>query len=411
VNEPSADTPEPLRREARRQLDVLTRGAVEVLQADELYRRLVESLTSGRPLTVKLGLDPTAPDIHLGHVLVLDKLRQFQDLGHRVVLIIGDFTARIGDPSGRNSARPPLSEERVAAFGRTYLEQATRVLDPGTLTLSHNHEWLSALGLPDLMGLMSRVTLARILEREDFHQRMIQHQPLHMHELLYPLMQAYDSVAIEADVELGGMDQKFNLMTARQIQEASGQRPEVAILMPMLVGLDGVKKMSKSLGNYVGITDPPADMYGKTMSVPDDLVEEWGRRVLGWPEGSVGARMQAGEHPRDVKASLAHGLVERFWGRADADLAAESFAQTFREGRIPSDAPTVSLPEGGGPEGWPAVDVVAALPGVGSRSEARRLLTQGGVTVDGARVEVDAAVRLAPGSWVRLGRRRFFRYQ
>lgn len=407
-----AALPASAQREAARQLEWLAAGAVEVLQRNELLARLGESLHTNRPLTIKLGLDPTAPDIHLGHVLVLDKLRQFQDLGHRVVLIIGDFTARIGDPSGRSQTRPALSSEAIEAFGQTYLEQATKILKADRLELRHNHEWLSPLGSVDLMALMSRITLARMLEREDFHNRMAAHQPLHLHELLYPLMQAYDSVAIAADVELGGLDQKFNFMTARQIQEASGQAPEVALLMPMLVGLDGTKKMSKSLGNYVGITDAPADMYGKTMSVPDALVPSWGERVLGWEPGAVERRLAGGEHPRDLKATLAEGVVARFHGAEAAGEAAHAFQQTFREREVPAEAPRIPLPPGAaGPAGLAALDVVAALPGVGSRSEARRLLQQGGVTVDGHRLEVDGLVRVASGSWVRVGRRRFFRYQ
>lgn len=403
------EVPPSVQREAERQLEWLVAGALEVLQRDELLARLAESLCTNRPLTIKLGLDPTAPDIHLGHVLVLDKLRQFQDLGHRVVLIIGDFTARIGDPSGRSQTRPALSGEAIAAFGQTYLEQATKILDPARLELRHNHEWLAPLGLADLMALMSRITLARMLEREDFHTRMAAHQPLHLHELLYPVMQAYDSVAIEADVELGGLDQKFNFMTARQIQEASGQAPEVALLMPMLVGLDGTKKMSKSLGNYVGITDAPADMYGKTMSVPDALVASWGERVLGWQPGDAERRLAGGEHPRDLKASLAEGVVARFHGAQAAEEAAQAFRQTFRDGEVPADAPQIPLPDGAGAVA--ALDMVAALPGVGSRGEARRLLQQGGVTVDGQRVDLGDVVAVAPGSWVRIGRRRFFRYQ
>lgn len=404
--------PPAVRQEAARQVDLLADGAVEVLQREDLMARVAASLSTGRPLTVKLGLDPTAPDIHLGHVLVLDKLRQFQDLGHRVVLIIGDFTARIGDPSGRSQTRPALSAEAILAFGQTYLEQATKILKPQGLELRHNHEWLAPLGLADLLGLMSRMTLARLLEREDFHTRMAAHQPLHLHELLYPLMQAYDSVAIQADVELGGMDQKFNLMTARQFQEASGQLPEVALLMPMLVGLDGVRKMSKSLGNYVGILDAPHDMYGKTMSVPDELVPSWGERVLGWPHGSVEARREAGEHPRDIKAALAEAVVARFHGAGAGPKAAAAFANTFRDGAIPEDAPVVPRPAAAlGPPGLAAVDLVAALPGIGSRAEARRLLQQGGVTADGRRLGPEDCVELAPGSWVRIGRRRFFRYQ
>ena len=402
--------PAPVQREAARQLEWLAAGAVELLQRGELLTRLAESLHTNRPLTVKLGLDPTAPDIHLGHVLVLDKLRQFQDLGHRVVLIIGDFTARIGDPSGRSQTRPALSSKAIDAFGQTYLEQATKILKPDQLELRHNHEWLSPLGLADLMALMSRITLARMLEREDFHNRMAAHLPLHLHELLYPVMQAYDSVAIAADVELGGLDQKFNLMTARQIQEASGQAPEVALLMPMLVGLDGVKKMSKSLGNYVGITDAPAEMYGKTMSLPDELVASWGEGVLGWERGAAEQRRASGEHPRDLKASLAEQVVARFHGAGAAAEAARTFSQTFREGEVPADAPEVPLLPGAA-AGVAALDLVAALPGVGSRGEARRLLQQGGVTVDGRRVDVADSVRLGRGSWVRVGRRRFFRYQ
>lgn len=389
-----------------REVTLLCRGTVEVVQPEELAAKLRQSKQTGRPLTVKLGLDPTAPDIHLGHTVVLEKLRQFQELGHQVVLLIGDFTGRVGDPTDRSAARKQLTSEAVEAFGRTYVDQAVKILDPDRMVVRYNSEWLAPLTFQDLIELMAQLTLARLLEREDFHRRFTEHLPLHLHELLYPLMQGYDSVALKADVELGATDQRFNIMTARQIQEAYGLKPEVAFFMPLLEGTDGVKKMSKSLGNYVGISEPPGDMYGKVMSIPDGLVNRWGTLLLGWPEGRFAALTASGGNPRDLKGELAEGLVARFWGGEAATGAARQFVDTFRRGEVPDDAPRVALPT----SPVTAIDLVAGLPGVPSRAEARRLLTQGAITLDGVRIGKDDTLQVLDGSWVRVGRHRFFRF-
>jgi tyrosyl-tRNA synthetase len=388
-----------------RQLDVLLRGTVEVVDAESLARKLHRAHAAGRPLTVKLGLDPSAPDIHLGHTVVLEKLRQFQEFGHRVVLLIGDFTGRVGDPTDKSATRRQLTEDEVAEFARTYVDQATKVLDPRRITVRYNSEWLAPLTFQDLIRLMAHVTLARLLEREDFHRRMAEHLPLHLHELLYPLMQGYDSVALAADVELGGNDQRFNIMTARQLQQAYGQEPEVAMFLPLLEGTDGVKKMSKSLGNYVGITDPPFEMFGKVMSIPDGLVGRWGTLLLSWPaDKTMGA---TGPAARALKAELAEALVARFWDAVAAAEARAAFDRTFKNREIPADATPVALPA---ERPTAAVDLVAALPGIASRGEARRLLSQNAVEVDGRRIGPGDMVEVTAGSWVRVGRHRFFRF-
>lgn len=391
------------------QLDLLCRGTVEVVQPDTLRQKLERSRRTGRPLVVKLGLDPTAPDIHLGHTVVLEKLRQFQELGHQVVLLIGDFTGRVGDPTDRTATRRQLTSREVDEFARTYVEQAAKILDRSRLEIRYNSEWLAPLTFQDLIELMAQMTVARVLEREDFHRRFTGHLPLYLHELLYPLMQGYDSVALRADVELGGTDQRFNIMTARQIQEAYGQEPEVAMLMPLLEGLDGVRKMSKSAGNYIGITEPPQEMYGKVMSIPDGLIGRWGTLLLGWPPDQAEAGIRAGDNPRDWKARLAREIVARFWGPEAAREQEARWDRTFRRGEVPADAPVLPLPAGA--EDLAAVDLVAGLPGIASRGEARRLLSQGGVTLDGVRLDKDQRVTVRPGSWVRLGRHRFFRFE
>jgi tyrosyl-tRNA synthetase len=380
-----------------------------VVSRDLLEAKLERSQRTGTPLIVKLGVDPTAPDIHLGHTVVLEKLRQFQELGHQVVFLIGDMTGRIGDPSGRSETRRQLSKEDVEKFAETYVAQAGKVLDRDRLILRYNSEWLEPLHLAELIDLMSRMTVARILERDDFHERFSQHFPIHLHELLYPLMQAYDSVALKADVELGGTDQRFNILTARQIQEAYGQEPEVGLFMPILEGTDGVRKMSKSLGNYVGVEEPPDEIFGKVMSIPDSLIARWFQLLLGERPEVIGERFKAGENPRDIKAELARRLVARFWGEDWGRRAQENFDRTFRERVVPDDAPVLPWRADWAQVG--AIELVAGLPGIPSRQEARRLLTQGAVTVDGERLEMGSTVSLHPGSWIKVGKHRFFRVQ
>jgi tyrosyl-tRNA synthetase len=376
---------------ARNAIDCLPEGA------------LLERLQTGRPLRVKLGLDPTASDLHLGHAVVMQKLREFQDAGHTVVLIIGDFTARVGDPSGRSATRPVLSGEEIDAHARTYVEQASKVLltDEGSFEMRFNAEWLD-MGMEDLFRLARVPTVAQLLERDDFAQRMEAREPISLLELLYPVLQGYDSVAVKADVELGGTDQTFNLLMARSIQTAYGVPPQVVLTVPLLTGIDGVQKMSKSFGNQIGITEPPAAMYGKTMSIPDALLEEWYSLLLG---GSP----PAGEGPRDAKHALARALVERFWGAEAAAEAAAGFERVFVAGELPADIEeavvratnrAVHLPE-----------VISELFGV-SRSEARRAIAQGGVRLDGEPVAADVLDLPAAeldGRVLQVGKRRFRR--
>lgn len=389
------------------QVDWLINGADDVVSKDWLASKLERSYRTETPLIVKLGVDPTAPDIHLGHTVVLEKLRQFQELGHTVVFLIGDMTGRIGDPSGRSDTRRPLSSSDVKAFAMTYVQQAGRVLNPDRLILRYNSEWLQGLDLGMMLELMSRMTVARILERDDFRMRLSEHLPLHLHELMYPLMQAYDSVALKADVELGGTDQRFNILTARQIQEAYGQEPEVALLMPLLEGTDGHRKMSKSLGNYVGVDEPADEVYGKVMSIPDELMARWYSLLLSEPPSYVADQIGVGENPRDIKARLARRLTARFCGDGAAAIAEVHFEKTFREKEVPQDAPVIPYEKA--MEDISALDLVAGLPGISSRQEARRLLTQGAVTVDGVRVEMAHRVSLRPDSWIKVGKRRYFR--
>ncbi|MFO7245249.1 MAG: tyrosine--tRNA ligase [Bacillota bacterium] len=395
-------------------MQVLRRGAVEILEEHELREKLARSLREGRPLRVKLGMDPSAPDIHLGHTVVLRKLRQFQDLGHQVILVIGDFTARVGDPTGRKTTRPALTVEQVRANARTYADQVFRILDPQRTRLVYQ-EWFEEMGFDDVLRLAATYTVARMLEREDFKNRLETGQPISLHELFYPLMQAYDSVALEADVELGGTDQKFNLLVARDVQREYGQEPEVALLMPLLVGTDGVEKMSKSLGNYIGLTDPPGEMYGKTMSIPDPLIVPYLELLTDMPEAEIERIRQAmasGDlNPRDAKMMLARLLVAQYHGEAAAREAEERFVQVFQRRELPEDIPEVRLePEMVRSGAARVVDLLVAAGLVESRSEARRMVRQGAVSVDGRRIDDEqAAVAVSDGSVVRVGRRRFAR--
>jgi tyrosyl-tRNA synthetase len=384
--------------EAARTAAYLARNTVECLPAGALAERLA----TGRPLRAKLGLDPTAPDIHLGHTVVLQKLREFQDLGHTVVLIVGDFTARVGDPSGRSATRPMLSGEEIDAHARTYVEQAGKVLRTDErLEVRHNGEWLD-MPTEDLFRLARVPTVAQLLEREDFARRMAASEPVSLLELLYPVLQGYDSVAVRADVELGGTDQTFNLLMGRALQTTHGQRPQVVLTVPLLTGTDGERKMSKSYGNHVGITDPPEEMYGKTLSIPDSVLGEWYGLLLGTapPEG-VG--------PRDAKHALARALVARFHGEETAAAAAERFQRVFVEHALPEDIEEYELAPQNGVVHLP--QLIAEAFG-GSRSEARRKLAQGGVKLDGEPVapdRLDVPASELEGRVLQLGRRQFRR--
>jgi tyrosyl-tRNA synthetase len=377
----------------------LTRNAVHALPAGELERKLA----TGRQLRVKLGLDPTTADIHLGHTVVLQKLREFQDLGHKVVLIVGDYTARVGDPSGRSKTRPVVSGEEIDANLRTYSEQAMKVLldDPDLLEIRRNSEWLD-MQMEDLFRLARTATTAQILERDDFARRWAAREPITILELLYPLLQGYDSVAIRADVELGGTDQKFNLLLGRDVQRAYGLEEQAILTTPILTGTDGVEKMSKSLGNYVGVTDPPEDMFGKTMKVPDSAMAEWYRLLLD-------RDVPAGLGARDAKRALARELVARFWGADAAARAEEHFDRVFVRRDVPEDIEEASFAAANGTVHVPAL--IAETFG-GSRSDARRILAQGGVKLDGTALgpdEQDVPADRLDGAVLQVGKRRFRR--
>ncbi|HUR84368.1 MAG TPA: tyrosine--tRNA ligase [Solirubrobacteraceae bacterium] len=375
----------------------LARDAVDCLPAGALERKLAE----GRPLRVKLGLDPTAPDVHLGHTVVLRKLREFQDLGHVVVLIIGDYTARVGDPSGRSSTRPVLSGEEIDANARTYVEQAAKVLDPDRIELRHNSEWLD-MPMEQLFALTRTTTVAQLLERDDFAKRYAAREPISILELLYPLMQGYDSVAVRSDVELGGTDQKFNLLLARDIQRAYGVPEQVALTMPILPGVDGERKMSKSLGNHIGVGESPQEIYGKTLSVPDDAMAGWYSLLLG--EGTP-ADLSA----RDAKHALARRLVERFHSAADAGAAAEHFDRVFVRHGLPEEIEDFAFTVSDGLVHLPAVIAEA----VGrTRSDARRMLSQGAVKLDGEPLgsgDLDLEPERLDGAILQVGKREFRR--
>ncbi|MGI6647947.1 MAG: tyrosine--tRNA ligase [Bacillota bacterium] len=397
------------------QLEVLRRGTAEIIPEDELINKLVKSRREGKPLKAKLGLDPTAPDIHLGHTVVLNKLRQIQDLGHHVILIIGDFTGRIGDPSGRSETRKQLTEAEVLANAETYKEQIFKVLDPNRTQIVFNSEWLGPMTFAQVVELGAKYTLARMLERDDFTKRFKQGLPISIHELFYPLMQGYDSVHLQADIELGGTDQKFNLLVGRALQREYGQEPQIAITMPILEGLDGVQKMSKSLGNYVGVNEAPREMYGKIMSLPDELMLRYFELVTRVPLSEINQIAQGLEqstlHPRDVKMRLAREIVTMYHGSEAAQAAEAEFRKVFQQGELPDDLPEVLVPAKEITEGRIWIGrLLVVLNLVPSTSEARRLVTQGGVQIDGQRIDDPAAnVLLKDGNVVRAGRRKFAR--
>ena len=386
---------------------VFRRGADELLVEGELRAKLAR----GRPLNIKEGFDPTRPDLHLGHTLQFNKLRQLQDLGHHVVFLVGDFTTLIGDPTGRNVTRPPLSADEVAANAKTYTDQAFLILDRERTEIAFNSKWLGALGSDGMIRLAAKYTVARMLERDDFAKRYAAEQPIAIHEFLYPLAQGYDSVALRTDVELGGTDQKFNLLVGRELQRHYGQDPQCILTLPLLEGLDGVNKMSKSLDNYVGITEPPPAMFGKLMSISDPLMWRYYELLSFRPESEIAALRRAcdeGRNPRDAKAMLAHEIVARFHSRAAADAALAEFDARFRQGALPDDMPEVTLHAGGA--GMPIAQVAKQAGIVESTSEALRLIAQRGLKVDGD-VVADKALVVASGATVviQAGKRKFAR--
>ncbi|WP_208425544.1 MULTISPECIES: tyrosine--tRNA ligase [Salinibacter] len=394
------------------QMTVLRRGAEEIVPEDELAEKLRTSRETDTPLTVKLGCDPSRPDLHLGHTVVLRKLRQFQDFGHRAVLIVGDFTGMIGDPSGRSKTRPQLTLEETREHGRSYYEQATRVLDPDKTEIRYNSEWLDEMRFSDVIELAARQTVAQMLKRDDFNERYEAGQPISLHEFLYPLAQARDSVHIEADVELGGTDQRFNLLLARRLQEANDQAAQVCMMLPLLEGTDGSDKMSKSLDNAIGIAEAPEDMYGKTMSVPDALIYRYVELVTDVPTEQLPKVKQFAEsNPRAAKAQLARRIVEMYHGEEAADRAEEHFEQTVVEGGVPDDLPEYTpTPEEGAEVGLLNLMRHAGL--TDSNSEGRRMIEQGAVTIDEEKVTdtgryIDVA-EAAPFV-LQVGKRRFAR--
>jgi len=389
------------------QLRLLRRGADELLVEEEL----IDRLRRNRPLRVKLGMDPTAPDLHLGHTVVINKLRQFQDLGHHAQFLIGDFTGMIGDPTGKNVTRPPLSREQVEDNARTYREQVFKILDPERTEILFNSKWSEELGAAGVIRIASTYTVARMLERDDFGKRFNSHQPIALHEFLYPLMQGYDSVVMRSDVELGGTDQKFNLLVGREMQKHFGQPPQCILTTPLLEGLDGVNKMSKSLGNYVGITEPPREIFGKLMSISDELMWRYIELLSLQPLQTIDAwktGVAQGRNPRDIKVLFAGEIVARFHDRAAAERAHQDFEARHREGAIPEDMPDLTIETRGKPIGIAQLLKQAGL--TASTSEALRMIDQGGIRIDGERCS-DKALMLSAGSALvlQVGKRKFAR--
>ncbi|NTU71371.1 MAG: tyrosine--tRNA ligase [Coriobacteriia bacterium] len=394
---------------ADEQLHIITSGISALVPEADMAKKLAR----GVPLRVKLGVDPTAPDLHLGHAVPLRKLRQFQDLGHTVVLIIGDFTALIGDPSGRNSTRPPLTREQIDANAETYVAQAFKILDPEKTELRRNSDWLDALGFADLLRLTSQFTVARILERDDFANRYASQQSISLHEFLYPMAQAYDSVAIEADIELGGTDQLFNLLAGRELMEKLGMEPQCALTLPLIEGTDGVQKMSKSYGNYIGLTDTPADMFGKVMSIPDELMIKYYRLCTPVPVDEIDRierDLIAGEaHPNAVKRRLGREIVELYYAVDEAKAAEEAFDRVFKQHQAPEDVPEIEVDLG---DEIYIPGLLADLGLVSSAGEGRRMIDQGGVRINGEVLEsriYSCARDRVEGSLMQVGKRRYAR--
>ena len=399
----------PITEAVQHALAVTKRGCDELLVESDWVQKLARSAATGVPLRVKLGLDPTAPDIHLGHTVVLNKLRQLQDLGHTVIFLIGDFTSMIGDPSGRNATRPPLTAEQIKVNADTYYKQAALILDPAKTEVRYNSEWCDPLGARGMIQLASRYTVAQMLERDDFTKRYNGGVPISVHEFLYPLMQGYDSVALESDLELGGTDQKFNLLVGRALQKEYGQEPQCILTMPLLVGLDGVEKMSKSKNNYIGITEAPNDMFGKVMSISDDMMWTWYDLLSFMSLEQIAAykeEVATGRNPRDIKVLLAQEIVARFHSQAAAEEALAAFNHRAKGG-IPDDVPevTVTVPA----DGMVLANVFKAADMVASVSEGNRAIDQGGARVDGEVIK-DRTHRLMAGEYVlQVGKRRFAR--
>lgn len=396
-------------------LALIERGVEEIIGIEDLKRKLLRFYQTGKSLVVKEGFDPSAPDIHLGHTVTLRKLRQFQDLGHQVVFLVGDFTGRIGDPTGKSETRRQLSEEEVKRNAETYAQQASKILDFQKIVIEFNSKWLSKITLADLIGITSHITVARMLEREDFAKRLKAGKPVGLHEFLYPVMQGYDSVALRADVELGGRDQRFNLLVGRDLQREFGQEPQVVITMPLLEGTDGVEKMSKSLGNYIGINEPPFIMFGKVMSIPDSLIEKYFLLLTDVPTEEIQkmkVEYEKGElHPRDWKKRLAFEIVRMYHGEQEAILSQEDFERAFSQKEMPEEAREVIIPSSLLKEG--KIWILKLLQETGvpySNSELRRLIEQGGVYFNGERISnVNTDLEIKDGDYLKVGKKDFFR--
>lgn len=402
-------------KSVQEQMGVIRRGAVEILVEAELEEKIAQSVKTGVPLKIKAGFDPTAPDLHVGHTVLIQKLKQFQDLGHHICFLIGDFTGMIGDPSGKNETRKALTREQVLLNAETYKEQVFKILDPEKTEVVFNSTWMGPMSAAGLIALASRYTVARMLERDDFHKRFSGQQPIAIHEFLYPLVQGYDSVALKSDVELGGTDQKFNLLVGREMQRQEGQRPQSVLTMPLLEGLDGVNKMSKSLGNYIGITEPPKEIYGKVMSITDELMVRYYELLsdvdlatLQKVKDGVAGRSD-GAHPMESKKALARELVARYHGMVQARQAEEDFVQQFKQKEVPDDIEVISLAASG------PLWICKLLTDTGltkSNGEARRLIQQGGVKIDGEKVEnADLEIDGHQALVLQAGKRRFARIE
>jgi len=394
-------------QDLKEQVELLKRGTVQIFTEEELLRKLTKAAGSGRQLRVKLGLDPTSPDIHLGHTVVLRKMRQFQDLGHRAVLIIGDYTARIGDPSGQDATRPMLSPEQIEKNADTYFQQAGKILDTSDnkLEVRRNSEWLAKLTAMEIIRLVAKKTVAQMLQRDSFKKRLQAEEDVYMHEFLYPLLQGYDSVVVKSDVELGGTDQTFNNLVGRDIQKAYGQEPQIVITMPILVGLDGKEKMSKSKGNYIGVTDEPNDMFGKVMSISDDMMKDYFTLLTDLPSAGIEELTDpAKTHPKETKVLLGKNIVAQFYNEATAQLAASQFEKVFAKGQLPDDMPKVAVP----PAVVPVKQLLLACGLVESGGQAKRAVAQGAVSIDGRRIgDPNTEIKPAGGMIVQVGKRKF----
>lgn len=394
------------------QMDLIKRGAVEIIPEDELVKKLERSLEEGKPLNIKLGCDPSRPDLHIGHSVVLRKLAQFQTLGHKAILIVGDFTGMIGDPSGRNATRPALTIEETRANGESYFNQATKILDRAKTRMVYNSEWLSKMSFGDVIKLASKYTVARMIERDDFEKRFKASKPISIHEFLYPLAQAMDSVAIKSDVELGGTDQKFNLLVGRDIQREYGVEPQCILTMPLIVGTDGVEKMSKSYDNYIGISDSPKEMYGRTLSIPDDIIYLYYELATDTPEEElVEIKQQLDDtnvNPRDIKRRLARTFIEMYHNEDEAIKAEEEFDKVFIKKEVPDDIPELRTSE----EEIGILDLILKANFAPSKGEAKRLVNQGGVSINGKKIAVvGTKIKVENGMILKVGKRKFIKFK